>query len=294
MKWVSDETLSYDTTLSGHKTLSRDNKLSCHKRSEICQRNFKRFWNTPQFRGFLDFLPTFFCIYTYVFKIAQQIRLTLKISFPTYICINDTSSSGEWHFTEHLPGFNNGVYKSEEGQKTRLHESSCEMWIYFVKNLENVRAADFNFFGKCICQHYDPLALVLISQRKSTSEKGLEQENIAIYISYKLARFPWSPLLFISLWSFIRMDNIFSETRLYIFFFRSWYISISGVDIFFYFRSWYISDFRSWYMFYFKSWYIFISGVPERLYCNLYLLLKIAKVKSDNKSIFRIKLENFV
>ena len=45
-----------------------------------------------------------------------------------------------------------------------------------------MRAADFNFFGKCICQHYDPLALVLISQRKSTSEKGLEQENIAIYI----------------------------------------------------------------------------------------------------------------
>ena len=106
--------------------------------------------------------------------------------------------------------------------------------------------------------------------------------------------FPWSLLLFISLWCFIRMDNIFSETHLYIFFFRSWYIFISGVDIFFYFRSWYISDFRSWYMFYFKSWYIFISGVSERLYCNLYLLLEIAKVNSDNKSIFRIKLENFV
>ena len=115
--WVTKCYLMICTSLSGHKTLSRDNKLSCHKRSEICQRNFKRFWNTPQFRGFLDFLPTFFCIYTYVFKIAQQIRLTLKISFPTYICINDTSSSGEWHFTAHLPGFNNGVYKSEEGQK---------------------------------------------------------------------------------------------------------------------------------------------------------------------------------
>ena len=123
--------------------------------------------------------------------------------------------------------------------KKRLPESSCKLWIYFVNNLENVMAADFNFFGKCICRHYDPLALVLISQRKSTSEKGLEQENIAIYISYKLARFPWSLLLFISLWCFIRMDNIFSETRLYIFssgvdifLFQELVFFISGVDIF--------------------------------------------------------------
>ena len=79
MKWVSDETLSYDKRyLVIRHYLGITNYLVIKEVKFVKETH-------PNLGVSWTLYPHFFCIYTYVSEIAQQTRLTLKISTPTYM-----------------------------------------------------------------------------------------------------------------------------------------------------------------------------------------------------------------